>query len=426
MTQELPQTGNLTPKLAWWREFSDSTLDSLIEKALKQNHSLGSTLESVEQSRLILKQQTALKAPLVDLSLNTGVEKASSSQRSTSKDVTLDVKYEIDLWGRLSALEAESLWNYQASIEEVKIQANTIASNVTTHWYRWIAAKEGLKLLDKQINDTEKRLSLAELRYSVGQQRSSAILQEKELLKSLNRTRISIETDRNLARTNLALWINELPENLPIPKEEALPHLVSITHYKVGPGQIIDRPDVEKNLALLNASKSALKATALNRYPNLNLTASSVFSGDAYRSILTQITGSILLPLTDGGHRKAETNISHSKMNQAIHNYQNSVQAASVEIINSIRWDLDRQSTVVQIEEELGILKQLERMQVQEYQSGLIRFEDVLDTQRRTSSIQKTLLDTRLNWIERRINFFRSVSSGPDIYELISRGDKLE
>lgn len=412
--KSLNQTSDSSPlAYDWWREFNDSKLNNLIEIALNENHSLAITLETVKQNSALLKKSQSSRMPTLDIGLNATSSKASELKRTTQRNITLDAQYEIDFWGKLSDLEQQQRWNYRQSKSDALIKANTVAANTAIWWHRWNAANEAKRLIEEQLHSAHKRIKLIELQFSLGQLRASDLLQEKELLSSIETSRIEAETQALLAKSALALWLGENVDQLPEPPQQTLPRLTPVTDYYVDPAIILERPDVQSALAQLNAETFAHYAAKKDRLPSLTLSAQSIFSGSSYQTVLTEVIGSLLMPIFDGGNRIAEIDRAFSVQNQAEHNYRQAVKVASTEVLDNIRWDLDREATVEQIELQVRLLQSTEFAQAAEYRHGLTRYQDLIATQRRRVSVQVELINTQLDWVVRRINFFRSITQGP-------------
>jgi outer membrane protein TolC len=122
-----PSTGAELPpnwEFSWWNSFEDEALDQLIETGLASNFGLKQFAARIEQAAALARQSGATLYPTMDLGGrynsewdgNTGT--SESRDRQDSSAVGLDLRWEIDVWGRLSSLRRGERLAYQATVED--------------------------------------------------------------------------------------------------------------------------------------------------------------------------------------------------------------------------------------------------------------------------------------------------------------------
>jgi len=95
----------------WWKVYGDPVLDSLIDEALAHNANLMLAVARVEEARAALSVTSADQRPQVSANANRSRQRVSQrspvplppgvSPEFSDTRATVDVSYEIDLWGRL-------------------------------------------------------------------------------------------------------------------------------------------------------------------------------------------------------------------------------------------------------------------------------------------------------------------------------------
>lgn len=164
-------TGELV-STRWWEAFGDENLNRLVERALSNNPDLAATAQAVLQADLQLRNAGAALLPSFGVSGNTGkqVSKASGQDRVTTGSTSLGlmVDYELDLWGRLSTLEAAALADFQATEFDYEAARMTLAASVATTWFEWQELQHRVDIARRNLELGEKTLSLVEVQYRNG------------------------------------------------------------------------------------------------------------------------------------------------------------------------------------------------------------------------------------------------------------------
>src|SRR5687768_16797869 len=108
---DAPTQGKSIVGERWWTLYGDPTLEALVEEALIHNRDLAVAAARVDEARALLRITDAERMPTVDASVN--ADRSRMSARSSvplppgvplvnnSYTATLNVSYELDLWGRL-------------------------------------------------------------------------------------------------------------------------------------------------------------------------------------------------------------------------------------------------------------------------------------------------------------------------------------
>ena len=100
------------PSEQWWAAFQDPQLDTLIDNALRTNNDLAVAGIRVQRAQLQAGLANTNLTPGVVGQLNTSrgydLKRGGVAGSASSSLVTLS--YELDLWGRLSALRSAAAW----------------------------------------------------------------------------------------------------------------------------------------------------------------------------------------------------------------------------------------------------------------------------------------------------------------------------
>lgn len=157
-TQPLPQQDLATVQLAadihlasegwpaaqWWRQFQDSQLDQLIDKALSGSPNLDVANARIGSALSVFDARHADRGPRVDLDANANRQRYSGNGLLPApiggnyyNEVTVGVQahYDLDWWGRHKAQIAASLGEVNARRAEYAMAEQMLAAEVARHYF---------------------------------------------------------------------------------------------------------------------------------------------------------------------------------------------------------------------------------------------------------------------------------------------------
>lgn len=353
-TQPLPQQDLATVQLAadihlasegwpaaqWWRQFQDSQLDHLIDKALSGSPNLDVANARIGSALSAFDARHADRGPRVDLDANANRQRYSGNGLLPApiggnyyNEVTMGVQahYDLDWWGRHKAQIAASLGEVNARRAEYAMAEQMLAAEVARHyfsmqsgWARMDNLRALVALQQQLVLDKEKRiangLGVSDDHLSA-QTRLSLLQQQIALLET------QIVTEREALRALLGADASALASLQPRPAQ-ALPHALP---GKLGMELLARRPDLQAARWRVQASMSRIEAAQAAFYPDIDLGAS--FGLDAIKLGKLLESGSrtlfigpaLSLPLFDSGRLQAQLAGARSERNELIADYNQNV-----------------------------------------------------------------------------------------------------
>ena len=353
-TQPLPQQDLATVQLAadihlasegwpaaqWWRQFQDSQLDQLIDKALSGSPNLDVANARIGSALSAFDARHADRGPRVDLDANANRQRYSGNGLLPApiggnyyNEVTVGVQahYDLDWWGRHKAQIAASLGEVNARRAEYAMAEQMLAAEVARHyfsmqsgWARMDNLRALVALQQQLVLDKEKRiansLGVSDDHLSA-QTRLSLLQQQIALLET------QIVTEREALRALLGADASALASLQPRPAQ-ALPHALP---GKLGMELLARRPDLQAARWRVQASMSRIEAAQAAFYPDIDLGAS--FGLDAIKLGKLLESGSrtlfigpaLSLPLFDSGRLQAQLAGARSERNELIADYNQNV-----------------------------------------------------------------------------------------------------
>src|SRR5688500_770226 len=164
------QDGVPAADLAWDRFFSDGSLRSLIERALRGNRDLRIAVLAIAQARAQYDIRNADRYPTLGVSAGaTRAPNPVTGDQATSLSVNLGISsWEIDFFGRVASLSEAALAQYLATEEGRKAAQIALVASVANTWLSLAADEELLALTRETLTTREESLRLTRLRFEAG------------------------------------------------------------------------------------------------------------------------------------------------------------------------------------------------------------------------------------------------------------------
>ena len=325
--------------MQWWEIYTDTTLQSLIEKTLDNN-----------------------------------------------KDMKIAAARVKDLWGNLRWAKDKSIAQFLGSIEAQRALKMSIVSEVAQAYFELVALDNELNIVRQTLYARKEGVRLAKLRFEGGLT-SETSYQQAQVEYARTATLVpELERKISLKENDIAFLAGEYPHRIQrpiLPEEVKLPETLPVGL----PSTLLERrPDVREAEQKLIAANASVGIAYTNMFPRLSLTAqygveSEEFS-DFFKSPIHYISGNLLTPLFAMGKYRATLKAKKAAYEQECYSYEKSVLTAFKEARNAIV-DFNKIKDIyesrLQLERSSKATMELAQLQ---YINGVIGYLDVLDAQR--------------------------------------------
>ncbi|MFN7140845.1 MAG: efflux transporter outer membrane subunit, partial [Limisphaerales bacterium] len=303
----------------WWTTFEDSTLTSLIEEALRQNHDLKMAAARIDAAAAQARIAGAEAYPRADVSFNSarrqqnfvgfpipGAESQVLTSRSTTHGVSLNLSWELDVWGRVRAGRQAAVAEVQASTNDFRAAQQSLAAQTAKAWLAVTEAEDQLRLArETAVSYTTTARQIRE-RYERGLRAPLDLRLALSSESAANALVAQRERELQSAKRQLEILLGRYPAAKQ-PGADVLPRLT--TEVPAGlPSELLERrPDLlaaERRLAGSNARVSEAKAAL---FPRIALTASGGRSSSELADLLSNqfnvwaLAANFAQPLFEGG-----------------------------------------------------------------------------------------------------------------------------
>jgi len=442
---EIPRTWSSTPVQAeggidmWWTQFGDENLDNLVAIGLNNNYDLMAALARLDAAVARARIVGADLSPQIDGSFAASRRKQNfaglpfsggtgdaASTTSNSFGVSLNLSWEIDLWGRLRAAKSAALADLELSMADLEGFRLSLAGQIVKAWFASVEAREQLALAEATYENYRLTFDQIRNRYERG-------------LRSSLELRLA-ESNAANAQSLVYLWQNRLQQSnrqletligrYPSDTVRVSKTLVPIEdHVPAGiPADIIHRrPDLVAAERRLAASRARLEESKSALYPRISLTASGGRSSEDLDNLLDGdytvwgLAGNLVQPIFQGGRLRAGVDLARAREDEAVAQYAQQVLKAYAEVESYLHAELFlfRQEKALQISASQAFSAR--DLAEERYASGLANYIALLEAQRRAFSAQSQLLSVRRQRNDTRVDLYLSLGGGFSREEIIGQ-----
>jgi len=379
----------------WWRAFGDSRLSDLMKQAEAANASLEVAKHRVEEAKAIARADTSGLFPFLGASSslkrvrNTGAVSSTSGAGQTITHLrgTLDLGYELDLWGRVRNRVRASEANAEAVQADYRSALLSLQAEVALNYFALQAQDEEIALLKRTRDVRLKGVQLAKARFKQGETAQLDVAQAETELAATESEAIGLERKRNQLEHAIALLIGRTPAEFSLPTltlSDAAPGVPRSV-----PSDLLERrPDIasaERHMAEMNAEIGIAKAAL---YPSLKLggtvgAESSVF--EHLTSSAARVWGlgpELQWDVFAAGRNRAKIDAAKARYDQTAAEYRDTVLKAVRDVEDALS-DIDvlqRQRAAQQ--QTVDAARRTLDLAQKRYDAGLVAFFEVLDAQR--------------------------------------------
>ncbi|MGM0952491.1 MAG: efflux transporter outer membrane subunit [Pseudomonadota bacterium] len=407
------RTGQQPISGLWWQSFNDSQLNGLVNRALEENLSLRASYQRLLQARATATQQAAGIFPSLDASLGAEREETETT-RSDSFSAGLSASYEVDLWGRVQSLtEAEEL-RASASQADYHAAAVSLSGEIANTWFQLVEQRGQRQLAQSQLETNHNLLTLIETRFAAGQSGSADVLRQRQLVSSSRERVNNIEGEIGVLENQLSALLGQAPGQGPLPDGERLPELPPLPETGVPADLVQRRPDIQQAWRLVRAADKDLAAAISNRFPRFSLDASVTSraddASDLFDNWLATLAGNLMMPLIDGGQRRAEVTRSDAALEERVLEYRQTVLTAIQEVEDALVQERQQRQRMDSLEQQIGMAQASYRQLRTRYLNGAVSYIEVLNALQDQQDLQRTRLTARQQLLNARVALYRALA----------------
>lgn len=408
----------IPPDPEWWQQFDSPVLDDLIRRAFAGSPDLAATAERVFQAEQQVRVAGSSLSPSLGLGASTG-QRTTDSQQSDSSSATLNVSYEVDLWGSLAATRDEAEASYQATVFDYDSARLTLASSVATTWFQLLALEEQLQVAQENLRIAERTEEIVDARYRNGAASRAELLRQQTEVLNQRASLVPIQLEYRQTRAALAVLVGESPLGFEV--EVAPDSLLTMTLPAIDAGVPADllarRPDLAREEARLRAADANVEQARTAFLPTVSLGLGAGASSSNLLSLADPVetanwTLSLAQTLFDGGRREAEQAISESQRVELVEGYRGAILTALQETddaLDRVQTTRHRESLQQTVRDRAERTLELTELRYREGSDDLLT---LLDAQQTLFQTRDQLVSLRLQRLLATVDLYKALGGG--------------
>lgn len=413
----MQSVAGVQPVDAWWTAFGDEQLNALMKAALRGNLTIEQADARLRQAEALAVKSGAARFPSLT---GSGEGKTTYTGSRHTQTVTTDsyklglsASYEVDLWGRVASGRRAALRSMEASRFNLQTAAMTVSAETVLTYYRWQQLNARLALLNEQLEDRRKMLSVIEKRFKTAQADALDVLRQREQVAAAEAAIPPVRDSQQAAANALAVLTGHPPQfdlNLEV---KPLPGLPPRPAVGLPADLLAMRPDLQADWAQLEQADWNVRAARAARLPAITLTGSLSTSDEDIDNLfdnwIGNLIGGLAMPLIDGGSRRAEVRRTKAVSDEKVAAYREAVYDALAEVENALSAEQAQQETLEAVIRRTGFSAAAADEAYRRYTRGLETYFDALTSRTSSQSQQISELTARYDLIAARVQLCRAL-----------------
>ena len=404
----------------WIDRFGDRSLSSLADEAMSNNFSLQVVAERVRRAEASARLAGAGARPQVSGGLRGSRQEQrfvglpfGGSSTSESYGASVDVNWEIDLWGKIRAGRSAALGELQASGYDLHAARISLGAQIAKAWFALGEANEQIEIAKKALRIREDTETAVRDRFGRALDGEGGTASQVRLA----------QTDVATAKANVALWegerehalrqlellVGRYPEgrNLSV---KGLPGLPRRPPAGLPSELLLRRPDILAAERRLAASGRRVDEARLAKYPSFSLSGSLGTTTESLDRVLDSSFGvwsfgaGLVQPILTGGRLTEQQRIQESDERAALGDLQQTVLTAFGEVEQALVAEAYLARRTKALEDAIKLALEAAKSAEQDYVDGSGDFLTRLLAESRTIEVAGQLVGMKRIQLNNRVN----------------------
>jgi multidrug efflux system outer membrane protein len=430
----------LSPRGDWWELFGDPELNRLEQQLERENPTLEAAAQAFIQARDLAAEAQSRLYPHVGIGGGVSDNKQSAHRlfsggggpnEQASNEIVGAASWEPDFWGAIRNRARAQKRLAQASAADLATARLSLEAALVNDYAALRGLDVEIEVLRQSIASYEQAVEVTRLR-SEGQIASGLDLARALSQLSSARAQASESAlQRDLIQHAIAVLVGAMPSRFAIAPAHGF--ALAAPEVPVGlPSELLQRrPDIasaERQMAAANATIGVSRAAF---YPNLTLSGAAGFQDTAFNLLslpnsLWSVGAGAMLPLFEGGLRRAELQRSWSQYVQTCEDYRGTVLAAFQEVT-------DGMSLTQRLAIEVGEQHEASRQSAEAlalsttlYRDGLDNYLSVSVAQVQALAAELVEVQLRVRQVQASVSLIRALGGGWSVQQLIPESKVIQ
>lgn len=408
----------------WWTTLGDPDLSDLMERAMAGNLDLKIAQARIREARGRRGIAEAGLFPSLNLggsaTVSRGSEDIGSGQRRELYRTGFDASWEVDVFGGVRRSIEAAQGDLEASAADYQDVLVSLFAEVALNYVEARMFQTQLQVAEENLKAQAETLQLTEWRFAAGLVSSLDVEQAKTNLESTRSQLPKLRSDIEAAKNRLAILLGVFPGALQAQLAARKPIPEAPLEVAVGvPAEVLRRrPDVRRAERQLAAQTARIGVATADLYPKFSLPGSIGLEALSANHLFSagnrawSLVGSFAWTVFKGGAIRQNIEVQNALQEQALNQYESTILTALEDVENALvayAEEQDRRDTLTEATQAAQRAAELAREQ---YASGLIDFQAVLDSERSVLSFQDQLAQSKGQVTSNVISLYKALGGG--------------
>jgi NodT family efflux transporter outer membrane factor (OMF) lipoprotein len=412
----------------WWNMFGDEQLNHLEASLNAANPNLQAAEETYTQARDIVGEARSQLFPQLSAQAY-GSKNRQSEHRlfraagaGPSEEGSLGygaaLSWEPDFWGEIRNRTNYAKANAQATAAMVASARLSLEIELANDYMALRGLDSEHAVYTKTLAYYDEALKITKLRFAGKIAAGLDVERAQNQLSTAQAADTDIEAQRGVLEHAIAVLAGENPSTFSLPAE-GLGSLAT-PRIPVGvPSALLQRrPDIAQSERQMAAENAAIGVARAAFYPNIQLSANAGFEDDAFGGLaslpnsLWSVGASAVLPLFEGGLRRAEEQQSKSAFTQAVDNYRATALEAFREVEDQLVLTNSLVSENTQQHDALTAALKVQDLALRLYTNGLDNYLSVTVAQAAALSSELASVQVQTRQLQAAVGLIGAVGGG--------------
>ena len=426
---------------AWIARFKEAKLTSFADEAIANNNDLAAAAARVEAAQANAKLAGVEAKPTIDLALSGNRSRQNSigfpipgaggvpSSLSNTFGTSLDLTWELDVWGRVRAGRSAAAGRLQAAESDYAAARLSLAAQVAKSWFALTEARQQLALARETQTSFQNTEDVIRERFETGQAGASGTGAQLRLAMSDTDTaKASVEQRReqlDAALRQLEILLGRYPAGT-LESSATLPRLPSAPPAGIPSELLRRRPDIVAAERRFAAAGAAHKQAILDYFPRFALTSRYGTSTGELGDILDSdfdvwsIAGNLAQPLLSAGRLTGNKRLRKAEEKESLANLRQTILTSFSEVEIALAAEDYLRRREAALEEATDLATEADSEARNEYRDGVGDILTVLAAQTQLLNLRSQLITVRRLRLDNRINLHLALGGDFRVHETAS------
>ncbi|MGY5849276.1 efflux transporter outer membrane subunit [Salegentibacter sp. F14] len=421
----IPKDSLNMAEIPWKEVFTDPQLKNYIAEGLENNIDIRRAIQQLLMAEAYVKQGRAGHFPTLNIGGNVNHQILSKNSQFgsffngsiTQYDVTGNLSWEADIWGKIRSNERALQASYlQSSAAHKAVQTRLIA-NIASTYYRLLSLDAQKEITLETIVNRERSLETTKALKEAGNLTAVGVKQTQAQLHTAQALLIDINNQIRLLENSFSILLGEGPQAI---ERGRLENQKINTELNTGvPAQLLrNRPDIlTAEYNLVNAFELTNVARS-NFYPSLSFSAAGGFQSLELdelfnaNSLFANLASSLMQPVLNGRKIRTQFEVAQAQQEDALLHFKQAILNAGKEVSDALyNYEASNEKIKV-LKEQYKAYADASEYSEELLNNGLANYLEVLTARENALSSQLNLISTEFSKLQAMVDLYRALGGG--------------